>query len=83
VNFDDPADTHIERTYGEGSAALRAAEPDLQPFIQRLPAAAKVLDCGCGPGMDTERFVRLGFAVVAINLSDRFVQVTTQRVPRQ
>ena len=89
VKLDDPDDTHIERTDDEGSADYHShfgqphafIEPDRQQFIQRLPAAAKVLDCGCGPGMDTERFVQLGFAVVAIDLSNRFVQVTKQRVP--
>jgi ubiquinone/menaquinone biosynthesis C-methylase UbiE len=46
-----------------------------------LPVGSKILDCGCGPGMDTERFARLGYEVSAIDVSDRFVTLTQRRVP--
>ena len=41
----------------------------------------RILDCGCGPGMDTERFSQLGYKVTAIDLSDRFVELVRKRVP--
>jgi SAM-dependent methyltransferase len=80
---------HIEATYDEGSLDYsdyfkqphEFIEQDRQQFISRLPTGSKILDCGCGPGMDTERFSQLGYKVTAIDLSDRFVQLTRERVP--
>jgi SAM-dependent methyltransferase len=56
-------------------------EQDRQQFIAQLPAGSKILDCGWGPVMDTERFSHLGYNVTAIDLSDRFVKLAKKRVP--
>jgi ubiquinone/menaquinone biosynthesis C-methylase UbiE len=88
VNTEDADYTHIEHTYDEGSDDYSSyfaqphqfIEPERCQFIERLPARAKILDCGCGPGMDAERFVQLGYDVTAIDLSDRFVGLTKKRV---
>jgi SAM-dependent methyltransferase len=85
----DPDYRHIERTYNEGSADYSGhfpkpheyIEEERRQFIDRLPAGSRILDCGCGPGIDTERFVELGYQVNAIDLSDRFVALTSARVP--
>ena len=79
---------HIEETYDCGSKEYgdyfktphEFIEPERQQFIDRLPAGSKILDCGCGPGMDTERFSQLGYHVTAIDLSERFVSLTKERV---
>ena len=84
----DPDYNHIEQTYDEGSKDYEEyfrkphefIEPERRQFIDRLPAGSQILDCGCGPGMDTERFSQLGFKVTAIDLSDRFVALTQKRV---
>jgi SAM-dependent methyltransferase len=89
VNPDDTDYTHIERTYDEGWDEYTAyhkqpheyIEPERQQFIERLPPGSTILDCGCGPGMDTERFSGLGYRVSAIDLSERFVRLTRQRAP--
>jgi ubiquinone/menaquinone biosynthesis C-methylase UbiE len=89
VETEDPDYRHIEQTYEEGSEDYgdyfqtphEFIEPDREQFIARLPAGSKILDCGCGPGMDTERFSQLGYKVTAIDLSDRFVEFTKRRVP--
>jgi ubiquinone/menaquinone biosynthesis C-methylase UbiE len=89
VKTEDADYTHIERTYDEGSDDYSGhfkqphefIEPERQQFIERLPKGSRILDCGCGPGMDTERFVRLGYEVSAIDLSDRFVRLTQRRAP--
>jgi ubiquinone/menaquinone biosynthesis C-methylase UbiE len=81
---------HIEQTYEDGSddysghfkKAHAFTEPERQEFMQRLPAGATVLDCGCGPGFDTEKFAEFGYKVHAIDLSDRFVNLTRRRVPQ-
>jgi ubiquinone/menaquinone biosynthesis C-methylase UbiE len=89
VKIEDPDYRHIEETYDEGSQDYgdyfekphEFIEQDRQQFIAHLPAGSKILDCGCGPGMDTERFSQLGYSVTAIDLSDCFVKVARKRVP--
>lgn len=89
MNAGDADYTHIEQTYNEGSEDYSGhfrephefIEPERQEFLERLPAGAQILDCGCGPGMDTERFARSGRRVTAIDVSDRFLELTRQRVP--
>ena len=83
-----PEYRHIEQTYDQGSGAYSRhfrkphdfIDLERRQFIELLPAGAKVLDCGCGPRFDTERFGQLGFSVTAIDLSDRFVALTRERV---
>ena len=89
MKAEDPDYRHIEETYDEGSQDYgdyfknphEFIEKDRQQFIARLPAGSTILDCGCGPGMDTERFSQLGYKVTAIDLSDRFVELVRKRVP--
>jgi len=89
VNTEDPDYRHIEKTYNEGSNDYSGhfakphdyIEPERRQFVERLPAGSKVLDCGCGPGMDTERFSELGYDITSIDLSDSFVELTKKRVP--
>lgn len=49
--------------------------PNFERFVQRLPAKARVLDLGCGPGSDTAHFRRAQF--VAFGL-DRSIGMLTQ-----
>src|SRR6266576_3775387 len=64
---------HIEETYDRGSRDYgdhfkrphQFIEPERQRFIQQLSAGSKILDCGCGPGMDAEKFCQLGYSVTA------------------
>src|SRR5438874_3167717 len=89
VKSEDPDYSHIEETYDQGSKDYsdyfktphEFIERERQQFISRLPLGSKILDCGCGPGMDTERFSQLGYSVTAIDLSDRFVKLASARVP--
>ena len=86
---DNPDYNHVEQTYNQGSKDYSEyfqqphefIEPERQEFIRRLPAGSRILDCGCGPGMDTECFSHLGYSVTAIDLSDRFIELTRIRVP--
>jgi SAM-dependent methyltransferase len=89
VTIEDPDYKHIEETYDEGCQDYgdhfknphEFIEPDRQQFLARRPTGSSILDCGCGAGMDTERFSYLGYNVTAIDLSDRFVSLVRQRVP--
>jgi len=88
MKSEDSDYTHIEETYDRGSRDYgdyfktphQFIEPERQQFIQQLSAGSKILDCGCGPGMDTEKFSQLGYNVTAIDLSERFVSLTKERV---
>ena len=88
MKSEDSDYVHIEETYDRGSRDYgdyfktphQFIEPERQQFIQRLSAGSKILDCGCGPGMDTEKFSQLGYNVTAIDLSERFVSLTKERV---
>jgi ubiquinone/menaquinone biosynthesis C-methylase UbiE len=90
VKTEDADYRHIEESYDEGSGDYSDhfrqphafIEPERQEFIRHLPAGSRVLDCGCGPGMDTEIFSQSSYIVTAIDLSDRFVQLTSARVPQ-
>ena len=81
--------SHIEQTYDEGSGDYSGhfkephhyIEEERQQLISQLPVGSKILDCGCGPGMDAEKFSQLGYKVTAIDLSARFVSLTKKRVP--
>jgi ubiquinone/menaquinone biosynthesis C-methylase UbiE len=80
---------HIERTYDEGAReyGLRFREPhafidaEREAFVARLSPGSRILDCGCGPGMDSERFDRLGYRVTAIDFADAFVNLARRRAP--
>ena len=80
---------HIEQAYDQGSDDYSGhfkqphdfIEPDRQEFIRQLPPGSQILDCGCGPGMDTEKFFQVGYQVTAIDLSEHFVRITKTRVP--
>jgi len=88
MKSEDSDYTHIEETYDRGSRDYgdyfktphQFIEPERQQFIQQLSAGSKILDCGCGPGMDAEKFSQLGYNVTAIDLSERFVGLTKERV---
>lgn len=89
VKTEDPDYRHIEQSYDQGSDDYSGhfkqphdfIEPDRQEFIRQLPHGSQILDCGCGPGMDSENFFQLGYQVTAIDLSERFVRLTKTRVP--
>jgi len=84
MKSEDSDYTHIKETYDHGSRDYgdhfetphQFIEPERQQFIQRLSAGSKILNCGCGPGMDTGKFSQLGYSVTAIDLSERFVSLT-------
>jgi SAM-dependent methyltransferase len=69
---------------------LNAANPILQglrartmaALCSRLPAGARLLDLGCGPGEDAESLARLGYRITAIDWSSAMAQRARDRVER-
>ncbi len=56
-------------------------DPDRKEFVGFMPKDAAILDCGCGPGQDSEVFATLGFHVTGIDLTSEFIEMATKRVP--
>ncbi len=52
-------------------------------FVSSLPAEGIVADVGCGPALDSERFVGLGFNVMGIDLSAGMLAMATERLPHR
>jgi len=79
--FEDVAD-HL------GSAYLRysftkGTEQEVAFLVDvlGLEAGARVLDVGCGPGRHAHALGRLGFEVVGVDISERFVALARAGVP--
>ena len=78
----------ISGIYGQGAQdfsdffkdAHDFLEPDRKKFIASLPSSAKILDCGCGPGQDSEVFAKLGFDVTGIDITPEFIAMAQKRV---
>lgn len=47
-------------------------------FLSRLPAAAHILDFGCGSGRDTKAFLNQGYHVDAIDGSEKLCKLASQ-----
>jgi SAM-dependent methyltransferase len=45
-----------------------------KPFLEHLPAGARILDAGCGSGRDTRAFIELGYRVVSVDASIEMVR---------
>lgn len=79
----------ISAIYGQGAQSFSEffkdahefLESDRRKFIEFMPDGAKILDCGCGPGQDSEVFAKLGFNVTGIDITPEFVDMATRRVP--
>jgi len=46
-----------------------------------LPPGARILDVGCGPGRHAHALGRLGFEVVGVDISERFVALARESAP--
>ncbi len=51
----------------------------LDPFLDRLPAGARVLELGCGGGQDSARMAARGFMVDATDAAPAMVAKTNER----
>jgi ubiquinone/menaquinone biosynthesis C-methylase UbiE len=55
-------------------------ERELDNFAQRLPAASRVMDLGCGPGRDIQLLRQRGFNLFGLDRSTGMLREAQQRV---
>lgn len=53
------------------------------PFLEHLPAKAKILDVGCGSGRDSLYFLEKGFDVTAIDATAAMCRMASQVIGRE
>jgi len=55
--------------------------PLLKCLMSRLPSEPKLLDLGCGPGVESKRLADLGANVVGIDLSENSLKIARRHAP--
>src|SRR5712664_2426173 len=56
--------------------------PDLDAFVDRLPAGSVILDVGCGSGYIASKLEKQGFAVTGIDISTKMLELARNNAPR-
>jgi SAM-dependent methyltransferase len=80
----DPQTRHFYATHAEEWAAAlpHTVAPRLDPFLDLLPAGARILDLGCGDGRDAAHMEARGFAVDATDGVESMVALASRRLAR-
>lgn len=63
--YDDPANAYADQTVNADMSAI------YERFQKYLAPGAAVLDAGCGSGRDSLHFIKAGYAVTAIDASQK------------
>lgn len=51
-------------------------------YMLALPAGARILDVGCGPGWMCEYFARLGYKMTGLDISPELIRIANERVSK-
>lgn len=70
-------------TLAEGEAFLHQRRQTHEAFRRWLPAGGRVLEIGCGTGVDTEFLAAAGLRVIACDPSDEMLSRTKRRLARR
>lgn len=77
---------HVAHVYDEISGAYvgRFNEPSdhIDDFLNLLPQGGRILDAGCGPGIDSAYMASRNFEVVSVDISQKMLEEAHQRNPR-
>ena len=68
VTYEGNAETYAEKYLSESGLEAYGG-----PFLDRLEGG-RVLDLGCGPGVDTALFAQRGFDVVGLDITESFLR---------
>jgi len=76
--YDSTAEEYYEKTkeFEEVEIKVRA------DFLSLLPGGGKILDFGCGPGLDAKIFSDKGFHVIGIDLSVKLLEIAKKIAPK-
>ncbi|HZR11090.1 MAG TPA: methyltransferase domain-containing protein, partial [Myxococcales bacterium] len=90
--MDEPMDEHdreLQRAFDGQAARFEAAPVQSDPqalarlvAFAALPAGARLIDAGCGPGLVAEAFLDAGFTVHGVDLSAEMLRRARQRCAR-
>lgn len=85
----DDHDRELQRAFDGQAARFEKAPVQSDPgalarlvAFARLPAGARLIDAGCGPGLVAEAFLEAGFAVHGVDLSPEMLRRARQRCAR-
>lgn len=63
--------------------AVKFCEPsdNLDDFLKFIPKGGRILDAGCGPGVDSSYMMGKGFEVLGIDLSAKMLELAMKKNP--
>lgn len=66
------------------SYATKFNEPsdNIDDFLKLIGKGGKILDAGCGPGVDVVYIASKGFDVIGIDLSEKILEIAKRKNPR-
>jgi SAM-dependent methyltransferase len=67
---------------GNNDLVQRMRARTMAAVTANIPAGSQLMDLGCGTGLDAEYLARLGYKVVAIDLSAEMAKRTRERIER-
>lgn len=79
--FDSVAGEY-DRSNTENALLCEMRRRTLAAVVRHVPARARVLDLGCGPGADAETLAVAGYSVTAVDASPRMVDEARRRIRR-
>lgn len=65
---------HLDPSHDAASRRPATVDATVAWLVNQLPAGARVLDLGCGPGLYTERLAAAGFDVTGVDFSERSIE---------
>ncbi|OGI12482.1 hypothetical protein A3K64_04185 [Candidatus Micrarchaeota archaeon RBG_16_36_9] len=54
----------------------------IDEFLELIPGNGKILDAGCGPGVDSGYMKARGFEVLGVDLSEEMLKIAKQKFPK-
>ena len=54
---------------------------NIDEFLKLIPKGSKILDAGCGPGVDSAYMNSQGFEVIGVDLSEKMLELARKKSP--